>query len=175
MAVITKKERPDEALRAQVKASIVITSEPKHVVIYGPKLAKKERTEIEYYVYTNRPELFGGKGTGLKYLGDIEVLPTITKWMRDSLGDWMVGKGVRKEDKITQIMDFFPYLGVPHEYRGSGVGGKVLDFVLDDLKKHGVKWVCVRTFDGEMKTLLQSRGFEASEPHFCNDWLKKVE
>lgn len=98
--------------------------------------------------YTKEKE-FGGVGVFVKTFGRSEI----KKFGKEL--------GLRRRDLVAELRTFFPlqYIGSQERHMGRGVGGKVLDEILGELKKEDVKLVHVETYKERMKELLKSRGF----------------
>lgn len=126
---------------------------------------------------------------GKQKLGEVVVeIHLFDKWKKafQPLGDEktlqikkMEEKGANPKDLIANISSFFPLKEIDELYRdkskGRGVGGKVLDDILKDLRASGVKFVVTITPKQRMGKLLSSREFDVVEAHGpFKVYLKKI-
>jgi len=116
--------------------------------------------------------------TGEKRLGDVETgIYTIENLFgmqcRRVEGDMtlelykqVLGKGIKEGDEVAIIRGFYP-LGdldvksrMPSKFKRRGIGGHVLDHVVQDLKRKGAKAVFAIYPSDDVRPLLEKHGFE---------------
>ncbi len=69
--------------------------------------------------------------------------------------------GISKKDKVAEMTWFFPLLFIGKKYMRCGIGSSVSEFILADLKKHGIKWAYSYTEGFECAEMLKEKfGFE---------------
>jgi len=154
----------------------------------GARQAVKESISIQvertgdtfsyyYKVFTDRPDLFGKRGTSKLHLGDV----SFTLHHLSELGafgefqEWCRKHGGKDSDRAVCGSDFCPFSNVYwKDAERKGGGGAVLDLVLKDMRETGVGWVFCQTEDGQMRELMRSRGFVSLNPRTGYYWAKQL-
>lgn len=77
--------------------------------------------------------------------------------------------GVEEDCLVSLLADFYPLQQVSARHKRRGVGGKVLGYILSDLKGFGVEWVYLVSLSRESAAFMKKRSFEAMRgtPYLC--------
>ena len=99
------------------------------------------------------------------FLGMVETMLFRLEKIRKEFGweyEKALDEGIKPKELVARLKDFYPLIAASRKdkgERGRGVGGYVLDYILNDLKKMRVKWVFVPQASDPIIPILKHKGW----------------